>query len=172
MAPTLLGVAVLTFFMLRVLPGDVVEAKLRGDGAFVSAETVQKERVRLGLDRPLPAQFVSWMAGLATGDLGTSMWTGRPVAQEIGVRIGLTLQVSVMAAGIAVLIAVPLGTLSALYRDTWLDYAARLFTIAGLAIPSFWLGMLIVLALLTLFHWSPPVTYTPFWRDPLQTSPS
>jgi len=168
MVPTLLGVAVLTFFLLRVVPGDVVEVKLRSDGASVTQATVQAERVRLGLDRPLVNQFGSWMGGLVTGDLGTSMWTGRPVSQEIGVRLSLTLQVAVMAAIIAVVIAVPLGTLSALFRDTWLDYAVRIFTIAGLAVPSFWLGMLIVLSLLTVFHWSPPVTYTPFWRDPVQ----
>ena len=167
MVPTLLGVAVLTFFLLRVVPGDVVELKLRADGAAVSDATVQAERVRLGLDRPLVNQFGSWMGGLVTGDLGTSMWTGRPVVQEIGVRIGLTLQVAIMAAVIAVVIAVPLGTLSALFRDTWLDYAVRIFTIAGLAVPSFWLGMLIVLGLLTAFHWSPPVTYTPLWQDPV-----
>ena len=166
MIPTLLGVAVLTFFLLRVLPGDVVEAKLRSDGAAVSAATVQAERVRLGLDRPLPAQFGSWMGGLVTGDLGTSMWTGRPVIDEIGIRLGLTLQVALMAALVAVVIAVPLGTLSALFRDTWLDYAVRVFAIAGLAVPSFWLGMLIVLGLLTAFQWSPPVTYVPFWQDP------
>ncbi len=168
MLPTLLGVAVLTFFLLRILPGDVVEVKLRSDGASVTEATVQAERVRLGLDRPLPAQFASWMKGLVTGDLGTSMWTGRPVAEEIGVRLGLTLQVAVMAAIIAVGLAVPLGTLSALFRDTWLDYAVRMFTIAGLALPSFWLGMLIVLSLLTVFHWSPPVTYTPLWQDPVR----
>lgn len=168
MVPTLLGVAVLTFVLLRVVPGDVVEVKLRSDGAAVTQAAVQAERVRLGLDRPLLNQFGRWMGGLVTGDLGTSMWTGRPVAQEIGVRIGLTLQVAVMAAVIAVVIAVPLGTLSALFRDTWLDYAVRIFTIAGLAVPSFWLGMLIVLGLLTAFHWSPPVTYTPLWQDPVK----
>ena len=168
MVPTLLGVAVLTFFLLRVIPGDVVELKLRADGGSVTRETVAAERTRLGLDRPLPAQFGSWMAGLVTGDLGTSMWTGRPVAQEIGVRLGLTLQVSFMAAIIAVVIAVPLGTISALYRDTWIDYAVRIFAIAGLAVPSFWLGMLIIMGLLTVFHWSPPVTYVSFFDAPLQ----
>ncbi|GAC1343361.1 MAG: ABC transporter permease [Acetobacteraceae bacterium] len=168
MVPTLLGVAVLTFFLLRVVPGDVVELKMRADGGSVTREMVAAERRRLGLDRPLPAQFGDWMRGLVTGDLGTSMWTGRPVAQEIGIRLGLTLQVSLMAAVIAVLIAVPLGTLSALYRDTWVDYAVRLFAIAGLAVPSFWLGMLVIMGLLTVFHWSPPVTYTPFVESPLR----
>ena len=168
MVPTLLGVAVLTFFLLRVIPGDVVELKLRADGGSVTREIVAAERTRLGLDRPLPAQFGSWMEGLVTGDLGTSMWTGRPVVQEIGVRLGLTLQVSFMAAIIAVVIAVPLGTISALYRDTWIDYAVRIFAIAGLAVPSFWLGMLIIMGLLTVFHWSPPVTYVSFFDAPLQ----
>ncbi|RKK06213.1 ABC transporter permease subunit [Pseudoroseomonas wenyumeiae] len=168
MVPTLLGVALLTFFMLRVVPGDIVEVKLRSDGAQVTQEMIDSERARLGLDRPLVVQFGDWMRGLVTLDLGTSMWTGRPVAQEIGIRLGLTMQVAFMAAVIAVLIAVPLGTISALWRDTWLDYAVRIFTMAGLAVPSFWLGMLVILGLLSVFHWSPPVTYTPFWRSPLE----
>lgn len=167
MIPTLLGVALITFFMLRVVPGDIVEVKMRSDGGYVTQELLASERARLGLDRPLVTQFGEWMRGLVTLDLGTSMWTGRPVAEEIGVRIGLTVQVALMAAVIAVLIAVPLGTISALFRDTWIDYVARIFTIAGLAVPSFWLGMLIILGLLTVFHWSPPVTYTPFLESPL-----
>ncbi|MDJ0390888.1 ABC transporter permease [Roseomonas sp. E05] len=168
MVPTLLGVALITFFMLRVVPGDIVEMKLRSDGGYVTQELIATERARLGLDRPLVTQFAEWMQGLVTLDLGTSMWTGRPVAEEIGTRFGLTLQVSVMAAIISVLIAIPLGTLSAIFRDTWVDYLVRVFTIAGLAVPAFWLGMLIILGLLALFHWSPPVTYTPFWQSPLE----
>ncbi|BBK43678.1 peptide ABC transporter permease [Allostella vacuolata] len=167
MIPTLLGVAVLTFFMLRVVPGDIVELKLRGDGGTVTQEVIDRERTRLGLDKPLVIQFADWMKGLATFDFGTSMWTGRPVAEEISIRIGLTLQVAVMAAIISVLIALPLGTISALFRDTWIDYVVRVVTIAGLAVPSFWLGMLMIMGLLTYFHWSPPVTYTPFLTDPL-----
>ena len=168
MVPTLLGVALITFFMLRVVPGDIVEMKLRSDGGYVTQELIATERARLGLDRPLVTQFAEWMQGLVTLDLGTSMWTGRPVAEEIGVRLGLTMQVAVMAAIISVLIAIPLGTLSALFRDTWVDYVIRVFTIAGLAVPAFWLGMLIILSLLAVFHWSPPVTYTPFWQSPLE----
>ncbi|MEO3475337.1 ABC transporter permease [Roseomonas sp. CAU 1739] len=167
MIPTLLGVALLTFLMLRVIPGDVVELKLRADGGHVTQEIVDRERARLGLDKPLPRQFVDWMAGLVTLDLGTSMWTGRPVAEEIGGRIGLTMQVAFMAALISVVIAIPLGTVSALYRDTWIDNAVRIITIAGLAVPSFWFGMLIILGLLAVFRWSPPITYTPFFQDPV-----
>jgi peptide/nickel transport system permease protein len=165
--PTLFGVAVLTFFMLRVVPGDIVEIKLRGDGGNVSREVIEQERERLGLNKPLLVQFGDWMKGLVTFDLGTSMWTGRRVSEEIGGRLELSLQVAVMAAIIAVLIAIPLGTLSALYRDTVLDYVVRVITIAGLAVPSFWLGMIIILGLLWALNWLPPLTYTPFYVDPL-----
>ncbi len=167
MIPTLLGVAVLIFLMLRVVPGDIVELKMRGDGGAPTVQQIEAERARLGLDRPLVAQFGSWMTGLATLDLGTSMWTEKPVTEEIAGRIGLTLQVAVMATIIAILLALPLGTLSALYKDTWVDQAIRIFTIGGLAIPSFWLGMIIILGLLYAFNWIPPMQYVPIWKDPL-----
>lgn len=167
MVPTLLGVALLTFLMLRVVPGDVVELKLRADGGHVTEEILAAERTRLGLDKPLVEQFFVWMKGLVTLDLGNSMWTGQPVSDEIGARIWLTFQVAIMAAIISVIIAIPLGTIAALFRDTWVDYAVRIFSIAGLAVPAFWLGMLIILGLLTVFRWSPPVTYTPFFQDPI-----
>jgi peptide/nickel transport system permease protein len=167
MIPTLIGVAVLVFFMLRVVPGDVVEVKLRGDGGTVSQETIELERKRLGLDKPLVNQFADWMIGMATLDLGISMWTERPVIEEIGARLELSLQVAIMATIIAVLIAIPLGTMAALFRDTWIDYAMRLITIGGLSIPSFWFGMLIILTLLAFFNWLPPITFTPIYVDPV-----
>lgn len=163
--PTLLGVAVITFLILRVLPGDIVEVKLRADGGAVTQEMVQKERVRLGLDKPVVAQFGDWMKGLATFDLGNSMWTGRPVTQEIGIRLALSAQLAVMATIVALLLAVPLGTLSALARGTWIDGAIRLFTVAGLAVPSFWLGMLIIMGLLAV-NAMPPLVFRPFFEDP------
>ncbi|MCA3264352.1 MAG: ABC transporter permease [Telmatospirillum sp.] len=167
MIPTLVGVAILIFFMLRVVPGDIVEVKLRGDGGSVTQETIEKERARLGLDQPMIVQFGQWMTGLATLNLGNSMWTDRPVVEEISLRLELTLQVALMATVIAILIAIPLGTLSALFKDTWIDYTIRIVTIAGLAVPSFWLGMIIILGLLYLFNWLPPITYTPFYVDPV-----
>lgn len=165
--PTLIGLAALIFFVLRVVPGDVVEIKLMGDGGSVSQQALDAERHALGLDRPLAVQFADWMTGLATFDLGRSMWTGRSVSEEIALRFGLSLQLAIMATIIGVAIAVPLGTLSALFPNTALDYAIRLIAIGGLAIPSFWFGMLIILALLATFSWMPPMTYTPFYRDPL-----
>ena len=167
MIPTLIGVAVLVFFMLRVVPGDVVEVKLRGDGGNVSQETIEMERKRLGLDKPVLYQFKDWMVGLATLDLGRSMWTDRPVTEEIAIRLELSLQVAIMASIIAVLLAIPLGTTAALMRGTWVDYAVRIITIGGLSIPSFWFGMLIMITLLYLFNWLPPITFTPIYVDPI-----
>jgi peptide/nickel transport system permease protein len=167
MIPTLIGVAVLVFFMLRVIPGDVVEVKLRGDGGAVSQETIEMERRRLGLDKPLVYQFKDWMVGLVTLDLGKSMWTDRPVTEEIAIRLELSLQVAIMASVIAVLLAIPLGTTAALMRGTWVDYAVRIITIGGLSIPSFWFGMLIMITLLYLFNWLPPITFTPIYVDPV-----
>ena len=167
MIPTLLGVAVLVFFMLRVVPGDIVEIKLRGDGGSVTQETIDSERKRLGLDRPLLTQFADWMVGMAKLDFGKSMWTDRPVMEEIAIRLELSLEVAILATLFAVLIAVPLGTLAALFRDTWIDYLMRVITIGGLSIPSFWLGMLIMLSLLAFFNWLPPITFTPIYVDPV-----
>jgi len=167
MFPTLIGVAVLVFFMLRIVPGDVVEIKLRGDGGNVSQETIEMERKRLGLDKPILYQFKDWMVGLVTLDLGKSMWTDRPVTEEIALRLELSLQVAIMASIIAVLLAIPLGTTAALMRGTWVDYAVRIITIGGLSIPSFWFGMMIMITLLYLFNWLPPITFTPIYVDPV-----
>lgn len=167
MIPTLIGVAVLVFFMLRVVPGDIVEVKLRGDGGNVTQEVVDAERKRLGLDRPLLVQFGDYMWGLARGDLGISMWTERPVVEEIALRLELSLEVAILATLIAIILAVPLGTIAALMRDTWVDYLVRIITIGGLSIPSFWFGMLIMLSLLSLFNWLPPIVFTPIYVDPV-----
>jgi peptide/nickel transport system permease protein len=165
--PTLIGVAVAVFFLIRVMPGDVVVVKLRADGAAVTQETIDAERKRLGLDKPLYAQFVDYMTGLARLDLGNSLWTNQPVAKEIAVRFPVSFQVAVMATLIAVLIAIPLGTVSALYRDTWIDYVVRVIAVSGLAIPSFWLGMLFIMMLLSLFNWLPKIEYVSFFKDPV-----
>jgi peptide/nickel transport system permease protein len=106
------------------------------------------------------------MGGLIRLDLGRSMWTGRPVTEEIAIRFPVSLQIALMATLVAVLVAIPLGTLAALHQDTWVDYAVRAFSIAGLATPSFWLGIMILMTFLILFHWTPPMVFTPFWEDP------
>jgi peptide/nickel transport system permease protein len=164
--PTLFGVAVVTFVLIRVIPGDVVELRLAGDRGAVSEEVLARERARFGLDQPVWRQFMTWMTGVVRLDFGTSMWTGAPIWQEIRLRLALSLQVAVMATIVAVLLAIPLGILAALRQDTWVDYAVRVFSIAGLAMPSFWLGILFILTLLIVFHWLPPMVYTPFWVNP------
>lgn len=165
--PTLIGVAVAVFFLIRVMPGDVVVVKLRADGAAVSEETIQAERKRLGLDKPLHEQFADYMLGLTRLDLGNSLWTGDSVAREIAIRVPVSFQIALMATFIAILIALPLGIISALYRDTWIDHSVRVLAVSGLAIPSFWLGMLIILALLSLFNWLPKIGYVSFFEDPI-----
>jgi peptide/nickel transport system permease protein len=166
MLPTLAGVALVVFVLMRLLPGDVVQVRLAGEGGMVSEATIQAERERLGLDEPVWRQFVHWMGGLIRLDLGRSMWTGRPVTEEIAIRFPVSLQIALMATLVAVLVAIPLGTLAALHQDTWVDYAVRAFSIAGLATPSFWLGIMILMTFLILFHWTPPMVFTPFWEDP------
>ncbi len=168
MIPTLLGVAVLIFVLMRVVPGDIVELRFAGESAFTQKENLDKERTRLGLDQPIWKQFLDWMRGIAVLDFGTSMWTGSPITEEIRLRFTLSLQLAIMATVIAVLLAIPLGVLAALKQDTWVDYVVRIFSIAGLATPSFWLGILFILALLILFKWLPPMVYTPLWVNPWQ----
>jgi peptide/nickel transport system permease protein len=167
MIPTLFGVAVLIFFLMRVVPGDIVELRFAGESSFASKETLDKERARFGLDRPLWRQFAEWMWGLVRLDFGTSMWTGAPIGQEIKLRFALSLQLAIMATVVAVLLAIPLGVLAALKQDTWVDYAVRMFSIAGIATPSFWLGIVMILVLLIVFRWLPPMVYTPFWTSPM-----
>jgi peptide/nickel transport system permease protein len=166
MIPTLAGVAVLVFLMLRMMPGDIVELRLLAEGGGVDQATIDAERARLGLDESLWIQFWDWMGGLAVGDLGVSMWTGRPVIDEIASRLELSMQVAIMATILATVLAIPLGTIAALYQNSWIDQVIRVFAIAGLAVPSFWLGMIFILVLLLNFNWIPPLTYTPIYVDP------
>jgi peptide/nickel transport system permease protein len=130
-------------------------------------------REQLGLTKSLPLQFFDWIWSMLQFDFGISMWTGKPITYEIGLRFQLSLQVAIMATITAILIAIPLGTISAIKQDTWIDYVVRSFSIAGLSIPSFWLGILIILTLLISTQklwgipWMPPIQYTPIWVDPL-----
>src|SRR5213593_766767 len=166
MIPTLFGVAVLIFLLLRVLPGDIVELKYDGTGSYAPKEALARERAQLGLDQPIWKQFITWIVGIPRLDFGTSMWTGRPITHEIAIRLELSIELAVMATFVAVLISVPLGTLAAVKQDSWVDYFVRIFSIAGLSIPSFWLGIIIILTFVIYFRWLPPLTFTSFWVDP------
>jgi peptide/nickel transport system permease protein len=163
MIPTLVGVAALIFFLMRVVPGDVVELRFSGESSFASKQQLDQERARFGLDRPLWRQFAEWMWGLARFDFGRSMWTGAPISEEIRLRFMLSLELAILATIVAVLLAIPLGVIAALKQDTWVDYAVRIFSLAGIATPSFWLGIVLILGLLIIFRWLPPMVYTPPW---------
>jgi len=168
MFPTLLGVAMLIFFLIRIVPGDVVELRLAGDSNSVSEQTLAEERAKFGLDRPVWEQFITWLWGALRFDFGKSMWTGAPIYEEIKLRFALSLQLAIMATIEAVLLAIPLCIISAIKQDTWIDYTVRIISIAGLATPSFWLGIVFILLMLIIFKWLPPMVYTPFWVNPWQ----
>jgi peptide/nickel transport system permease protein len=133
---------------------------------FTSQDLMDIERKKLGLDQPMWKQFTSWMGGVLRLDFGLSMWTGSPITEEIKLRFALSLQLAVMATVVATLLAIPLGILAAVKQDTWIDYAVRVFSIAGLAMPSFWLGILMILVMLIVFKWLPPMVFTPLWVNP------
>ena len=165
MIPTLIGVAVLTFVIMRAVPGDVVA--LRYSGSAVSQDVIDQERRLLGLDQPMWAQFVDWMSAAARLDFGVSLWTNHSVIEEIQIRLPLSIELAFIATIFAVSLAVPLGVLAAVKQDTWVDYVIRVFSIGGLAMPSFWIGILMILALIVFIRWAPPVTFTPFFQDPI-----
>ena len=167
MIPTLLGVAILTFVVMRLVPGDIVELRYAGSGGSVAPEVIQSERHALGLDRPIVEQFADWMGAVVRLDFGKSLWTDHPVMDEVRIRLGLSLELAVLATLLAIALAIPLGVLAAVHQDTWIDYAIRIFSIGGLAMPSFWIGILMILVLLTLFHWAPPLFFKPLWEDPV-----
>jgi peptide/nickel transport system permease protein len=173
MIPTLFGAAVLVFLVLRLAPGDVCSVRMAGTGQFADPEAIKICQQNLGLNDSKLVQFVDFVGGYFIFDLGNSMWTGKPVTDEIALRFKLSLQVAIMATIISVLIAIPLGTISAVRQDTWIDYSVRTFSIAGIAMPSFWLGIMIILGLLILTQqwfgtpWMPPINYVSPLEDPL-----
>ena len=164
--PTLLGVATLVFLIMRVIPGDVALLILGGDGGNIDQAQLVAMHRQLGLDQPLLVQFGTWLWGVLRFDFGTSLWTGQPVVEELLIRLPLSLELAFLATGVSVLIAIPLGMLAAARQDTWVDYVVRVISIGGLAIPSFWVGILVILLLVIYFGWGPPLEFTPLWVDP------
>jgi peptide/nickel transport system permease protein len=171
--PTLVGAAALVFVLMRLVPGDICVIRL-GAGSHGNPGAIEACRQSLGLDNPLIVQFLDFLGSFFTFDFGTSMWSGRRVAHEIGSRLPVSLQIALMATVIAVLIAIPLGTISALKENTWLDHIVRMVAIAGIATPSFWLGIMSLVLVLDITYlatgkaWMPPIDYVPFWQDPLR----
>ena len=163
--PTLVGMSILIFLMLRLLPGDVVDIMM---GTDAQAGTEARERLResLGLADPLPIQYLKWVGGMFQGDFGESLRTGRPVVDILLSALPITIQLAFFAVVIAVVVAIPLGVISAVKRDTPLDFGARISGLIGLSIPNFWLATLILLATSTLLGWTPSRSYISPFEDP------
>jgi peptide/nickel transport system permease protein len=167
MIPTLLGAVTLIFLIMRLLPGDVALYILGSDeSSEMNREALQRIRSELGLDQPLIVQYGEWVWKALRFDFGNSYWTRQPVIEELGRRYPMTASLAFLSLTLGTLIAIPIGVLSALRQDTLVDYGARIFTIAGLSLPSFWLAILIILGLVHYFRWLPPLDYAPFWVDP------
>lgn len=165
LVPTLIGMSILIFLMLRLLPGDVVDIMM-GMDAQASAEAQQELRESLGLADPIPIQYLKWVGGMFQGDFGDSMRTGRPVSEILLRALPVTIQLAFFAVIIATVVAIPLGVISAIKRDSALDFASRIAGLVGLSVPNFWLATLALLATSTLLSWTPSLSYISPFEDP------
>jgi peptide/nickel transport system permease protein len=163
--PTLLLISIIVFSLNHMLPGDVVVLMFEEKAYAKDLETL---RAKLGLDRPLYIQYFSWIGQVTTGNLGESLWTKRPVLEEILRRLPVSLKLGAMAITVALCIAIPIGVLSAIRQDTLKDYAARSAAIVGLSVPAFWKATLVIVLPSVWFGWAPPLQFTPFSENPWQ----
>lgn len=162
----LFGVSVLIFLMVRFIPGDAVAIML-GANTDITPDRVENLRRQLGLHLPVHQQYWQWFTGVLRGDLGNSIWTGRPVLEEITARIPATLQITGMSLLLAIVLALPLGVVAARARGTWGDLVVRVLAIAGLTLPSFWVGVLLLYFFSVYLPRWPSIGYVPFAQDPL-----
>ncbi|HEX3952624.1 MAG TPA: ABC transporter permease [Stellaceae bacterium] len=165
MLVTLFGISVIIFVLLRLTPGNIADI-LFDAGGYVDPADKAKIMADLGLDKPLPVQYAAWIGGLLHGDLGQSYQTERPALDEILPRIPITAKLAGLALTFAILIGVPLGVISAVKQNTWLDYLLRIISLSGLSMPAFWLGLLILMAFVHFFGTIPIYTDAPtgFWN--------
>ena len=164
--PALFGVALVVFLLMRAVPGDVVTSLVGLEGNITPERRAELERM-FGLDLPVHVQFGRWLAAAAQGDLGSSLRTGRPVGVDLALRFPVTLQLTLFSLLVALLIAVPAGIAAALRRGRVLDYAVSVFALLGLSLPSFFLGILLILLFSLQLGWLPPAGYVPFTEAPL-----
>lgn len=165
MVPTLIGVSFGIFVLLRMVPGDTVDLMVQN---FGYAKTADDLREKLGYNDPIPVQYARWMGGVLTGDMGQSLWTKRTVTSELRDRFPVTMEVTIIAVLTSILIAIPIGTLSGIWPDSKWDNIFRSFSVAGLSIPNFWLGTLIVVVPSVLFSLNVVTRYVPIWDDPVR----
>src|SRR6266508_378344 len=164
-ALTLLGLSVLVFLMLRLVPGTVVEQMIGAD-AIVSPAMVAELKRFFGLDQPWYVQYSRWLAELAQGNLGTSWRTGKPVIQLILARLPVTLELTGLAVGFALVLGIAAGIVSAIRRDQAVDNVTRVGTLLGLSVPVFWQGTMLILFFSLYLRWMPPVVWVDFFTDP------
>ncbi|MBI4014208.1 MAG: ABC transporter permease [Candidatus Rokubacteria bacterium] len=166
--PALFGVTIIIFLAMRVLPGDPL-AMITGEGAsyILKEEDLRAARASLGLDRPLHEQYLSWMADVARGELGKSFWRKEPIRDIILRRAPISGQIALMAIVISWLVGIPVGIVSAIWRNSIPDYLTRVFVIFFVAVPAFWVALVVVLVGVLLFTWRPPIAIVYFWDDPL-----
>ncbi len=171
--PTLIGAAILVFILMRLIPGDICVIRLGSGGTTFDARAVTACHVQLGLDRPILLQLFDFIWGFFRLDFGISMWSGNPVTREIAARLPISLEIALLATVVAISIAIPLGMISALKQNTWIDVVVRTVAIGGIATPSFWIGILSILLVLDISSaltgtpWMPPIDYVPIWQHPL-----
>lgn len=161
--PLMLGVSLLVFLAVNFVPGDPIRIMLGIDATEQMIETL---RVRYGLDKPLLVRYGYWLWNLLQGDLGQSIITGRSVGAEIVSRLGVTIQLTVLSVAAAVIVAVPLGIVSAIRRESLLDYSFRVLSLAGISLPNFAVGVLLILVASRTFLWHPPPGFVNLWDDP------
>ena len=172
--PTLIGAAALVFLLMRLIPGDICVVKLTSGGGSVDAASVATCHKQLGLDGSMTVQFFQFIWGFFTFDYGISMWSGKPIIDEIVARLPISLEIAVLATMVVVIIAIPLGMVSALKQNTWIDHVVRTLAMGGIAIPSFWLGIMSIILVLDITKWAtgtawmPPIDYVPIWEDPIR----
>ena len=166
LAGVLLGVSILVFLMIRLIPGDAAQVMLGASGDASEAQ-VQQLREKLGLNDALPVQYGRWIAAMAQGDFGVSIWTGKPVLEDIAERIGVTAELTALSLLLAVVISVPAGALMAYFRGSKSDVVMRLVTITGVTMPAFWLGALLIFGWAVWFpNWQTLGAIPPFFDDP------
>ena len=165
--PTVLLLTIIVFVLMSIIPGDPALAILsEGEGNYTQRD-LDRLRHELGTDRSIPVQYVDWISHAVVGDFGDSFWFNAPVMTELQKRIPRTLELAVLAIVLAIVFSIPLGVLSAFRPDGWLDYFARFFTLVGVSIPNFFFAILLILFLVSMFGWLPPLGYADLWVDPL-----
>lgn len=164
--PTVFLITLIIFVVMRLIPGDPALAILNDGDAEYTQQMLDDLRHELGTDRHIAVQYADWVWSASHGDFGDSFWFDAPVMVELGARIPVTIELAVLGIILAVGIAVPFGIMSAVKPESKLDYVARVFTLTGISLPNFFTAILMVLILVRLFHWLPPLGYETLWEHP------